>query len=812
MSLHVFGIRHHGPGCARSLRQALHELQPDILLVEGPPEGSTQLSWLGHEDLKPPVALLVYPPDAPQRAAFYPFAVFSPEWQALQYAHQQGLPARFIDLPRAQALVLDGGAAEAERSSGDDAPPQLEAPALPNGPAQPNGPRQSAGAPSSAAAVPAHAPTLPDWSEEVADDPLGALALAAGYSDRELWWEHQVEQRLDPSGLFQGIMEAMAALREECRATRRAAGSTPATGPAYGNGRTLEALREASMRQGIRAAQQEGYQRIAVVCGAWHAPALRDPGPARDDALLLKGLPRVKVEVAWVPWSYTRLCLRSGYGAGVASPGWYEHLWEARERAGLRWAARAARLLRQRDLDASAASVIEAVRLAEALAALRGLPMPGLAELNEAILSALCAASPARLRLIQQQLEVGHRLGRVPADAPAVPLQRDLEAQQRRLRLRPTTEQKVLDLDLRNETDRARSQLLHRLLLLQIAWGQPEEVGGKAGTFHEYWRLEWQVEFSVSLIEASVWGQTVAEAAANRGRDLADKAQDLSALTELLDRAMLAGLPELVTHVIGRLQAHAAVSADVRQLMDSLPALARVIRYGDVRGTSGQQVLPIFGGLFERVLVGLPGACSGLADQAAAEMAASIGHVQESLDLLDRPEQKPAWQELLRRLLADEGIHGLLRGWCCRLLLEQRAIDAESLHRQARLALSAAVPPRVAAAWVEGLLRGSGLVVLHHDPLWQALDTWLQDLSHEVFVELLPLVRRAFAGFHPPECRAMAEKVRRLGAAANAQARLPPQPGQEAPLNIERAGLVLPVLARVLGVAAHKGHMGENAS
>lgn len=771
MSLHVFGIRHHGPGCARSLRQALEELRPDVLLVEGPPEGTDELPWLGHEQLKPPVALLVYPPEAMQHAVFYPFAQFSPEWQALRYAHEHGVPARFIDLPLTHRLAIERAWAEGEvRETSQDK--QFEAVLA-----------------SSA------------WDDDVADDPLGALALAAGYNDRELWWEHQIEQRQNPAGLFQGILEAMGALREQPIHAKGTSGAEQTVGQQKPKGRRLEALREASMRQAIREAEKEGYQRIGVVCGAWHAPVLHEPGPARADLAVLKGLPRLKVVATWVPWSYSRLSMRSGYGAGVTSPGWYHHLWEAQERAGLRWAARAARLLRQQDLEASAASVIETVRLAEALAALRGLPMAGLAEFNEAILAVLCGAVEARLRLIQERLEVGHRLGTVPADVPAVPLQRDLEEQQRRLRLRATTEQKVLDLDLRNETDRARSQLLHRLLLLEIGWGKRETVSGKAGTFHELWCLQWQVEFAVALIEASVWGQTVAEAAAARAASAADKAQDLATLTELLEAAMLAGLPRLVAHVITRLQAHAAVAADVRQLMDALPALARVARYSDVRGTPSHLVFPIFAGLFERVLVGLPGACSSLDDEAAADMANSIGRVQESLNLLDRPDDTESWQQLLQRLQADDTIHALVRGWCCRLLLEQQAIDADALHRQARLALAPAVPARQAASWVEGLLRGSGLVVLHQEALWHALDSWLQDLSNEVFVELLPMVRRAFAGFHPSERRTMAEKVQKLGHTAAHERGAPAhRAAANQPFDLERARLVLPVLAHVLGI------------
>src|SRR5262249_34522484 len=228
---------------------------------------------------------------------------------------------------------------------------------------------------------------------------------------------------------------------------------------------------------------------------------LADFKNSAEDRALLKGLPKIKVTATWVPWTYSRLSYRSGYGAGVSSPGWYDHLWRHTNKAGLHWSANAARLLREEGLDASSASVIETVRLSEALAALRQLPMAGLAELNEAALTVLCSGNPAPMRLIHSRLEVGGPLGGTPKRAPAVPLLRDLESQQKRLRLKPSTEIKTLDLDLRNDTDRTRSALLHQLLLLGVGWGQTQRASGKAGTFHEIWRLQWQVEFVVSLIE-----------------------------------------------------------------------------------------------------------------------------------------------------------------------------------------------------------------------------------------------------------------------------------------------------------------------
>src|SRR4051794_8524615 len=82
----VFGIRHHGPGSARSLERALDALQPDTVLIEGPPEADALVELAAREEMAPPVALLTYVPDEPARAAFYPFARFSPEWRAIRHA------------------------------------------------------------------------------------------------------------------------------------------------------------------------------------------------------------------------------------------------------------------------------------------------------------------------------------------------------------------------------------------------------------------------------------------------------------------------------------------------------------------------------------------------------------------------------------------------------------------------------------------------------------------------------------------------------------------------------------------------------
>ncbi|HEY9880567.1 MAG TPA: DUF5682 family protein [Leptolyngbyaceae cyanobacterium] len=758
MSIHVFGIRHHGPGSARSLCQALEALQPDIVLVEGPPDAQTVLPLLTHSQMQPPVALLVYAPDNPQQAAYYPFAVFSPEWQAIRYGLHQQIPVRFMDLPQAHRFALKQ-AAELKQSEKQETKIQEPEPAT----------------------------DVPEvvCTPAYRTDPLSLLAQAAGYNDGERWWEQLVEQRQDSTELFAAILHAMTVLRTEVK--EEAAWVDP-----------LEAPREAYMRKTIREAQKEGFEKIAVVCGAWHAPVLADMPPAKEDNALLKGLPKLKVEATWVPWTYSHLLMSSGYGAGIESPGWYHHLWQQTERqdgttqSSIHWMTKVARLLRSQDLDASSASVIEAVRLAETLAALRDLSLPGLAELNEATQTVLCFGDSLPMQLIHSQLIVGERLGQVPDETPMVPLQQDLQRQQKRLRLKPEANERLLELDLRKPGDLERSHLLHRLNLLNLPWGQTRSVGNTKGTFRESWHLQWQPEFAVQLIEAGIWGNTIELAASAWTCDRANKA-NLPTLTQLIDQTLLADLPQAVTHLMSRLQAEAALASDITHLMSALPPLVNVMRYGTVRQFETEVIGHVVDGLITRICIGLPVAAASLDDDAAANLYALLISVHGAIGLLQNSEALEMWQGSLVQMADQQGLHGLIAGRCCRLLFEAGVFPAEDTARRLGLALSSAAEPTQAAAWIEGFLSSSGLLLLHNPTLWQVLDHWVVGLPADTFTALLPLLRRTFSTFPAPERRQMGERVRQGNESPQVLA-------QTGAFDCDRANTILPLVAQLLGV------------
>lgn len=754
---HLFGVRHHGPGCARSLLAALQTLEPDCLLVEGPPDGDAMLPLVLDDAMVPPVALLIYNPDESQQASFYPFADFSPEWQALRYALTRGIETRFIDLPIAHQFGLRK--LEADAKAGDD----LAAPS----------------------------PTLVEDSLSEGDepqaygDPLDWLAQAAGHGDGESWWNYMIEERCDGLELFAAIREAMISVREEATLRRRRE-----------QDEHREALREAYMRKCMRQAQKDGFTRIAVVCGAWHLPALENLPSAKADNDLLKGLPKTKVAATWVPWSYQNLSFRSGYGAGVDSPAWYDHLWHAspNEQRSISWLAKAARLFRDNDLDCSSAHIIEAVRLADALAALRERPQAGLDELSEALRSLVCMGNEAPMQLIHRQLIVGEKLGAISPQAPAVPLQRDIEQQQKSLRLKPEAAQKNLDLDLRQPNDLARSHLLHRLNLLDIRWGALNRTGHSAkGSFHEIWTLQWEPELALAIIDASRWGNTLGDAATHKAVHEAQQSQSLPQLSELVQKVLLADLQAAIAPVTRALENLTALASDVAQLLAAIPPLSQIARYGNVRNTDVAMVEHILQSLIPRAAIGLPGACSALDDDAAQAIREFLVGAHQAVRLLAKDELNDDWFSALRQLTRLDNTHGLIAGLAARLLFDSQKADTDTTAIHMSQALSLGNDPAAAAAWVEGFLNQSGMILLHDAQLWILLNSWLNELTDDHFTRVLPLLRRTFATFSAAERRQLGERAQRPDGQIKAST-------GSTDFNLDRAEQTIPLLRALLGL------------
>ncbi len=726
----VFGIRHHGPGSALSLRAALQDYAPDCVLIEGPPEADALLALVADAAYQPPLALLLSRSDKPSEAVFYPFAEFSPEWGAIQYALLHAVPVRFCDWPAAASLAYGAANAKSEAMDADPLDTAIDAESV------------------------ANETGLAVTEAEVRLDPIAQLAKAAGESDPEAWWDSLIEQQPNDLSVFEAISEAMAAGRA-----------------AHPKVDERNALREAWMRQVVRDAVKSGAYKIAVVCGAFHAPALTEAVSAKADAPLLaavKALAKsIKLDVAWVPWSQSRLSLASAYGAGMPAPAWYADIFRSRERAHVRFLARAATCLRSADLDASSASVIEAVRLSETLAALRGRCLPGLAEVREAAIAVLARGDALRYNLIASALEIAERFGGVAENAPSLPLRRDFEARLKSLRLKRTEESKLLDLDLREANGLARSVFFYQCQLLGLAFAKPEDDQvSSSGSFHEYWRLKFVPEDELKLIEASQLGASVLEAATQAVlKDISSC--ELADLSEKLRSAIDAELAPAVPALLHAIS-DCSSGSDAMLLLAALPPLLSLHRFGSVRGFAPERIAPVIEVMLARVSVGLTLSARGINSESSEALIKNLQRLRPGVEVSQRADWQLAFAQAVMGL-SQELVHPMLRGFAARFAFEQADADAATFAQTARLALSPIVMPTDASDWILGALKGP-VVILQHGELLGVIDGWVSGLVEEDFIALLPALRRAFSEFDSNERRVIAQKVASTQGATGAKA------------------------------------------
>ncbi len=746
--LRVFGIRHHGPGSTLSLIKALQNYQPDCILMEAPFEANTQISLLNDREIQAPVALLVYEEKTLKKAAYLPFADFSPEWQAIQYTFKNNIPLHCIDLPMSIQMSL----------SEEDS----------------------------------LLTTVVNQSS-IARDPLGYLAHLQGYEDSEQWWNDTFEESDRTGDIFPAIRELIATIRRE--ANREESKET--------------LIREAFMRKQIRKSLKDGFEKIAVVCGAWHAPVLQDTLHYKisADNAILRGLPKLKVKATWIPWSYERLSKIKGYNAGVLSPAWYELLFSVQSAPEVNWMSKVSILFRENGLSASPAHTSEAIRLAQTLAALRDKRAPGLSELDEAALVVFCHGNKNSMNIIRQQLIIGDKVGYIPHQLTQLPIQKDFFKTIKSTRLskyweqtgeywlKSTSTNPRGGLDLRNKNDLLKSHFLHRLNILEIHWGHSmNKTGKEKGSFKEIWRLKWDPLFIIQIIEAGRWGNTIYDAALAKIIEDAKKCKHLGGMVSLVNLALKAGLEEVIQPLAEMMTTLLAETEDCLVLMESLPPFIHILEYGDVRKTDLFAIEHYISEIVPRICLELPGYCHQLDESQSKIIAGQIINTNAALKMLNNDYFLHTWINTLSLLADVELISPEAKGTACRLLFDQNNAGIEVTQNRMSLALSPGNEPINIARWLEGFLNGSGLLLVHFPPLWQLIDHWVTGIHQDAFRDILPLLRRTFAKFTSGERSRMMQLVKSDRTPINPSI----SPTELSPSSLKREKILIPILKKLL--------------
>ncbi|MGK5440516.1 DUF5682 family protein [Micromonospora sp. URMC 105] len=555
---------------------------------------------------------------------------------------------------------------------------------------------------------------------------------------------------------------------EAIRRSALAVGWALRTDAAAGGIGALDRRRESWMRQ--RIAETPG--RLAVVVGAFHAPALTTPGhpspatPPHPNA----EAPRRAPIISLVPYSFDLLDERSGYPAGIRDPRWQQAVHEARAdptalSARLRgFAVEVTRHLREQGHPTGPAEAAEITRLAHDLARLRNLPAAGRGELVEALQTVLAQGEPVgRGRAVaaaMQHVLIGQHGGHPCPDTPVCGLTPATTALLRQLRLPgPGDPPRTVRLDpLRTPLDRRREAALQQLRACQVPYAEPADATTD-DTLTTRWRLHWQPGTDAALAAAGPHGVTLAQAAAGmlntrRRREIADGGPTAAQAVTGLARAAACGLPDAVDVRLADLHTAVTGTATLAELATASHLLQR-LRRGHIPAT--------------------PSPPAGLDEHLAHLHAAAVRAVDGLAGSTD-PDDARALLDLVRH--ADADGHLLRLGHAVDRLARHGSPLMRGAAHAVQVLLGLADPDAFGAAlasWTEmpaaectDRLRGAlsvagALLDAGGDSLAPLLDT-IDGWDDDHFIRRLPALRGGFDALSPADRDRLLDTVRqRIG-------------------------------------------------
>ena len=740
--VHLFPVRHHSPRAASCLRSWLDSVRPELILIEGPSDAESLIPVITDPESQPPIAILAYSTDGTPQSCMWPFVRYSPEYEALRWAREHNVKARFVDWPSGVAL----GAA---RQSQKEREAESEIPATPRTP------------------------------EESADPEAGEdrgnrhqeLAERFGLRHFNEFWDAWFETPAYNPARFR---EAIGAFAEYI---------------APASDRDPEsALRDRVMAEAIESAINAGVapDRIVAVLGAAHVAAIVR-GDARVDAPLP---PIVPSALAIVPYSYPRLSESSGYGAGNRAPWYYERVFENAldfNQASLVVLIEFADSMRLRGFSVSLADVIEAYRLGVMLAGLRGKAAPGADELAEAACAAITRGEQAPIREFLAPLMIGRRVGRLGSAAGRNSLQREFAEGLRKFGFPQRDEMETVTLRLADSTQAAASLFLHRLRVADVPYAgyagsqsvvtkakqKEDEAGGYAALtrVREHWQVQWTPATEVALAERVIYGESFAEVCERKLNEEIQEAKHASGATSLLVDAVLTEAIKATARALDAAERIGSVDEDVESLAQAARTLAGLKSFGSSRPQLTQlagTVDRLLVGTFTRATLRLP--LSLLGDAEATEPARRSMIILQELALTQSGLDRAAWFAGLHSIAGNDTLEPTATGAATALLYLARECNDEQLRAILDRRLSDTIAPARSADFLAGFFSVNALVLLKNREIVAALSAFLAGLNGQVFRETLPALRRAFAVLGPSERRFLLEHLIGLhGAAAKSE-------------------------------------------
>ncbi len=719
-----FGIRHLSPAGAFELRKRLDEAKPDIVLVEGPSDMNDFMQWICHKDTRFPIALMAYTNNPPINSILYPFAVYSPEVQAILWAKENNVECRFMDLPSGTFLAFE----EAEQKRFEEGKEQSTA--------------------------------------LTTESVYHKLEIYTGEA-HDSFWERNFEH-LAGTGTYQS---AAALFGKEIRKADTSTQKSMAE--------TL--VRESFMKRQIQNAEKEGKKNIFCVCGAFHVSGIESVDPMTDEEIKL--LPRTDSLATVMPYSYFRLSSMSGYGAGNKAPSYYELLWKTFQEDKLlqfaeTYLVSVASEHRKSGNIVSSAEVIEAARLSKTLSRLRGSKYPVLDDLHDAAVAAMGHGNFSELVNAFVKVEVRPQVGTLPEGVTRTSIQDDFYRELEELGLKKYQKEtaETLELDLRENLrvkdtkkaykDLSRSFFFTRLSIIGVKFASGGYSSQDFANWKEVWNIQWTPETEIEVVEASLLGETVAGAAAFKLKEMSENATTIDEASDVFHKAFLAGLPECALEILKKLENLSVDDAAMVSISRTALNLSNIIRFGSLRHFESEKLVPLLEKLYLRfcLIVEQSCNCGGDAVSAVIESIETMSKVQLSHDFLSskNPEYENMLVRALERISNRDDLNPKCSGFAMAILLERGVADEELLSKTISRRISPGLPADLGALWFEGLSAKNHYSLISRLSLWKKLAEYVDTLDDNEFKRAVVFLRRAFADYLPSEKIEISENLAQI--------------------------------------------------
>lgn len=718
-----FGIRHLSPACAYYVQEFLDRTSPKLVLIEGPSDLSELIEPLCSKEAVPPVAILAYTDEPPVKTVLWPFAEFSPEYQAMLWAYRNKVPVRFCDLPAKVTLALEK----------EEELKRIQEEKQKKSDSEQDNPQNDKF-------------NVYDQLEEY----LGV--------NIDSFWEYNFEYNESFEDFMEAAVQYGGYLREFSKENR------------------YNQIREAYMRKVIAKAVEEGTaeEQISVITGAFHTMGLKGITYSKEDKKLLEKLPELSSKATLMPYSYYRLSSRSGYGAGSKAPGFYEILWKNRiagkqKDAAAQYLTMLAKFQREKGYGTSSAEVIEALRLSNTLAGMRNGTSPSLEDLRDAAITCMGHGSFGEISLGCAAAEIGTKIGYLPKGVVCTSVQEDFQRQLKDLKLERYLSPQVaeLELDLRENLrvkseksaflDLNRSFFLHRMRVLGIHFCKTLVRSQDNATWAELWALQWNPEVEIEIVEASLKGDTILQAAQLELSTRLHQAENLNQAAEILSEAFLCGIPKVVDTAVLAVQNMAAECTAVMDIGNTLGILSSIMRFGNLRRLETGSFIPLMEALFLRFRLGLGN--EAICDNSAADGMITAMEKVNAACLSHEFLKEEQWITLLGELADRDDINMKISGFSAAILTERGKFTNETLTELISRRLSKGTPSSDGAGWFEGLSLKNRRSLISRLSLWEKLFEYVSELDEEEFKPALVCLRRTFSVFSPSEKADIAENI-----------------------------------------------------